>query len=50
MRWPWIITKEAAKLSEENKKEIDEVKERLDTIESIDVIAEELAVLLRNGD
>lgn len=50
MKWPWTTAKEAAQMSEENKHEIEEVKDRLDTIESIDVIAEELAVLQRNGE
>lgn len=50
MRWPWNAPKEVVRATEKNKEEIEQVKERLDVIESIDVIAEELAVLQRNGE
>lgn len=50
MKWPWTTAKEAARMSEENKEEIKQVKGRLDDVESIDIIAEELAVLRRNGE
>lgn len=49
MKWPWKPQKEVIKATEANKKEIDKVKNRLDDIEAIDIIAEELAVLQRNG-
>lgn len=44
MRWPW--TQDAETLAQ-HQEEIDDVKERLDAIE--DVLADELAVLQRNG-
>ena len=50
MKWPWHYTQEEKKAIEENQREIEDVKTRLNTIESIDIIAEELAVLRRNGD
>jgi len=50
MKWPWNHSEEQQKDIQENKKEITKVKTRLDKIESIDIIAEELAVLQRNGD
>lgn len=50
MKWPWNYTQEEKQAIEENQREIENVKTRLDNIESIDIIAEELAVLQRNGD
>lgn len=47
MRWPWTTAGETPEASE-HKREIAEVKERLDDIE--EVLADELAVLQRNGD
>lgn len=45
MRWPW--EKNAETLAQ-HEKEIEDVKERLDDVE--EVLADELAVLQRNGD
>jgi len=50
MRWPWQLKEEDKKALDDNKKEIRKVKGRLDKIESIDIIAEELEVMRRNGD
>lgn len=50
MRWPWQTAKEKAE-TEEHGKEIADVTERLNVVEErVDVIADELAVLQRNGD
>ena len=50
MRWPWDLKEEEKKALDENKQEINKVKTRLDKVESIDIIAEELAIMQRNGD
>lgn len=47
MKWPWIVTKEVVEESKQHKREIEKVKRRLDRIERVDVIAEQLAVFQR---